>query len=209
MGPRPRPGRAARGLVRHDGWTLVSDCVVIRRLRASSERPFSLLALDGGGEGKGDDPPVDPLVWMRPGGVVVMDDFTPATEWPPQFAGEPGPRTPFLVRASQDVHDLDRHGAGGVLSGRCPTTFLRPFTPHPGRFRRDRGDALHSTYLGVSKRAHRRRIGRGRYSLVDELLRARSELPSLELRRSPTASSKSGDSESSRQRLRSFARLSE
>jgi predicted O-methyltransferase YrrM len=62
--------------VRHGDWReLASEC------------PFSLLALDGGGQGKGEDRPVDPLVWLRPGGVVVMDDFTPATEWPPQFAG--------------------------------------------------------------------------------------------------------------------------
>ena len=50
-------------------------------------RANPLLALDGGGQGKDDDQPVDPLVWLRPGGVVVMDDFTPTTEWPPQFAG--------------------------------------------------------------------------------------------------------------------------
>ncbi len=63
--------------VRHGDW---------RELAA--EGPFSLLALDGGGQGKGDDRPIDPLEWLRPGGVVVMDDFTPATGWPPQFAGE-------------------------------------------------------------------------------------------------------------------------
>lgn len=62
--------------VRHGDWReLASEC------------PFSLLALDGGGQGKGEDRPIDPLVWLRPGGVIVMDDFTPATEWPPQFAG--------------------------------------------------------------------------------------------------------------------------
>jgi predicted O-methyltransferase YrrM len=62
--------------VRHGDWReLASEC------------PFSLLALDGGGQGKDEDQPVDPLVWLQPGGVLVMDDFTPATEWPPQFAG--------------------------------------------------------------------------------------------------------------------------
>jgi hypothetical protein len=63
--------------VRHGDW-----------LELASECPFSLLALDGGGQGKGQDWPVDPLLWLRPGGVVVMDDFTPATQWPPQFAGK-------------------------------------------------------------------------------------------------------------------------
>ena len=126
-GPRPRPGRAARGLVRHDGCTLVPDCVVIRRLRASSERPFSLLALDGGGEGKGDDPPVDPLVWLRPGGVVVMDDFTPATEWPPQFAGEPDHARLFWFehpRCSRPRSPRSRGRAQWSLSDDLPEAVL-------------------------------------------------------------------------------------
>jgi len=51
--------------------------------------PFDLLVLDGGGQGKGDEPPLDPAVWLRPGGVVVIDDFTPATTWPPVFGDTP------------------------------------------------------------------------------------------------------------------------
>ena len=51
--------------------------------------PFDLLVLDGGGQGKGDEPPVDVERWVRPGGLVVMDDFTPAAEWPPLYQGRP------------------------------------------------------------------------------------------------------------------------
>jgi predicted O-methyltransferase YrrM len=49
--------------------------------------PFDLLVLDGGGQGKGAEPPLDPAGWLRPGGLVVIDDFTPSTDWPPMFDG--------------------------------------------------------------------------------------------------------------------------
>jgi predicted O-methyltransferase YrrM len=51
------------------------------------DAPFDLLILDGGGQGKGDEPPLDPADWLRPGGVVVLDDFTPMTTWPPTHDG--------------------------------------------------------------------------------------------------------------------------
>lgn len=54
--------------------------------------PFDLLALDGGGQGKGGDPAAqaaDPAAWLRTGGLLVMDDFSPLTQWPPLFEGEP------------------------------------------------------------------------------------------------------------------------
>ncbi len=51
--------------------------------------PFDLLALDGGGQGKGNEAPIEPDAWLRPGGLVVLDDFTPITTWPPVFEGEP------------------------------------------------------------------------------------------------------------------------
>ena len=47
--------------------------------------PFDLLVLDGGG--KGSEDPVDVTVAVTLGGTVVVDDFTPMTEWPPTFAG--------------------------------------------------------------------------------------------------------------------------
>jgi predicted O-methyltransferase YrrM len=49
--------------------------------------PFDLLVLDGGGQGKSEEPPLDPAGWLRPGGVVVVDDFTPMTGWPPTHGG--------------------------------------------------------------------------------------------------------------------------
>ena len=49
--------------------------------------PFDLLALDGGGQGKGSDPAIEPEEWLRPGRLVVMDDFAPLTSYPPMFQG--------------------------------------------------------------------------------------------------------------------------
>jgi hypothetical protein len=43
---------------------------------------------DGGGQGKGTEPPLDPVAWLHPGGLLVIDDFTPLTGWPPRYAGE-------------------------------------------------------------------------------------------------------------------------
>jgi predicted O-methyltransferase YrrM len=77
---------AARGVfaevpavnITHGDWTT---------LRAKG--PFALLALDGGGQGKGVEPPICPREWLRPGGTVVIDDFAPTTAWPPMHRGRP------------------------------------------------------------------------------------------------------------------------
>jgi len=50
--------------------------------------PFDLLVLDGGGNAKGSGA-ADPATLLNPGGVLVVDDFTPATEWPPTHGGQP------------------------------------------------------------------------------------------------------------------------
>jgi predicted O-methyltransferase YrrM len=50
--------------------------------------PFDLLCLDGGGQGKRGETPVDPARWLRPGGLLVMDDFTPSEAWPPRYDGK-------------------------------------------------------------------------------------------------------------------------
>jgi predicted O-methyltransferase YrrM len=63
--------------VRHGDWT---------ELRPSG--PFALLALDGGGQGKGAEPPARPREWLAAGGSVVLDDFTPAAGWPPMHEGQ-------------------------------------------------------------------------------------------------------------------------
>lgn len=54
-----------------------------------AEAPFALLALDGGGQGKGTEPAISPREWVRPGATIVMDDFTPTAEWPPMHNGQP------------------------------------------------------------------------------------------------------------------------
>jgi len=53
------------------------------------EGPFDLLALDGGGQGKTDEPAIELPEWLRPGGTVVLDDFTPGAGWPPVHQGQP------------------------------------------------------------------------------------------------------------------------
>jgi len=64
--------------VEQAGWTRLHDFA-----------PFDLLVLDGGGQGKDGSPPADPTRLLTPGGVLVMDDFAPATAWPPLHAGQP------------------------------------------------------------------------------------------------------------------------
>ncbi|MGW1585615.1 O-methyltransferase [Streptomyces sp. NPDC002386] len=56
--------------------------------RIAERGPFDLLVLDGGGQGKvpGDEP-ADVAELLAPGGTVVVDDFTPATGWPPLHEG--------------------------------------------------------------------------------------------------------------------------
>lgn len=51
--------------------------------------PFDLLVLDGGGQGKQGTEPIDVELWLRPGAVLAMDDFTPSHGWPPMHCGQP------------------------------------------------------------------------------------------------------------------------
>jgi hypothetical protein len=37
------------------------------------------------------DPAADPEALLRPGGTLAIDDLTPASTWPPRFAGQPDP----------------------------------------------------------------------------------------------------------------------
>ncbi|MGW5324652.1 O-methyltransferase [Streptomyces sp. NPDC004014] len=56
--------------------------------RIAEHGPFDLLVLDGGGQGKAPgDEPADVAELLAPGGTVVVDDFTPATGWPPLHEG--------------------------------------------------------------------------------------------------------------------------
>jgi predicted O-methyltransferase YrrM len=53
--------------------------------------PFDLLVLDGGGTGKAaevDPERADPMALLKPGGSVVIDDFSPSDCWPPRFGGQ-------------------------------------------------------------------------------------------------------------------------
>ena len=52
------------------------------------DAPFDMLVLDGGGQGKGHEPPLRPADWLRLGAVVIIDDFTPMTCWPPRHSGQ-------------------------------------------------------------------------------------------------------------------------
>ncbi|MXM62622.1 S1 RNA-binding domain-containing protein [Streptomyces sp. HUCO-GS316] len=56
--------------------------------RIGERGPYDLLVLDGGGQGKADgDHAAGVGQLLAPGGTVVVDDFTPATSWPPLFEG--------------------------------------------------------------------------------------------------------------------------
>jgi predicted O-methyltransferase YrrM len=63
--------------------------------------PFDLLVLDGGGSGKTpDDARLEPRGALRPGGSLVIDDWTPWDAWPPTKAG---PEFDALQSAAQQV----------------------------------------------------------------------------------------------------------
>ncbi len=51
--------------------------------------PFALLTLDGGGHGKSGGASISPEDWLELGGTLVIDDFTPSTQWPPTYDGRP------------------------------------------------------------------------------------------------------------------------
>ncbi|MFK0068243.1 O-methyltransferase [Streptomyces sp. NPDC091046] len=68
--------------------------------------PYDLLVLDGGGQAKGDGA-ADPVRLLTPGGTLVVDDFTPATTWPPRFEGAPDhPRLHWLEHPALHTTEL-------------------------------------------------------------------------------------------------------
>lgn len=76
--------------------------------RIEEHGPFDLLVLDGGGQGKTPgDPPADVARLLTPGGTVVVDDFTPATAWPPLHEGRPDQaRLHWLTHPALDAVEL-------------------------------------------------------------------------------------------------------
>jgi hypothetical protein len=69
--------------------------------------PFDLLVLDGGAHGKRGGPSADPDVLLNPGGTLVIDDLTPARDWPPRFEGLPDePRMHWLSYPGLDTTEL-------------------------------------------------------------------------------------------------------
>ncbi|GAA1851904.1 class I SAM-dependent methyltransferase [Asanoa iriomotensis] len=80
------PDRARAAAALFDGAAMVhiGDWTELR-----DHGPFDLLVLDGGGHGKTEAAGfAEPADWLRIGGSVVVDDFTPSTDWPPRHGGE-------------------------------------------------------------------------------------------------------------------------
>ncbi|MFK0152052.1 O-methyltransferase [Streptomyces sp. NPDC090493] len=81
----PERARAAAEVFRERAEVTVA-CADWRDIAAYG--PFELLVLDGGGQGKvPGDPAADVERLLVPGGMVVVDDFTPVEQWPPRFGG--------------------------------------------------------------------------------------------------------------------------
>ncbi|MFI9363233.1 O-methyltransferase [Kitasatospora sp. NPDC053057] len=79
--------------------------------------PFDVFFCDGGG--KRDDP--DRVVeLLAPGGLLVMDDFTPSPHWPPRFGGEvDGLRLHYLTHSALEATEvLSAPGSSAVLAVR-------------------------------------------------------------------------------------------
>jgi predicted O-methyltransferase YrrM len=85
----PTRARAAAGLFADLAPAVTVECADWTAI--AGHGPFDLLVLDGGGQGKAGpgDPPADPARLLQPGGLVVIDDFTPSGGRPPVHDGRP------------------------------------------------------------------------------------------------------------------------
>jgi predicted O-methyltransferase YrrM len=77
------PQRAARAAALFAGDPRVEVIAGDWRL-LEAHAPFDVFFCDGGGK---KDDPERVVELLAPGGVLIMDDFTPATAWPPRFEG--------------------------------------------------------------------------------------------------------------------------
>ncbi|ARF82443.1 O-methyltransferase [Kitasatospora aureofaciens] len=96
----------ARVRVLHGDWRLLEE-----------HAPFDVFFCDGGG--KRDDP--DRVVeLLAPGGLLLMDDFTPSPHWPPRFGGEvDGLRLHYLTHPALEATEvLAAPGGSAVLAVR-------------------------------------------------------------------------------------------
>ena len=79
------PGRAANTEILVEGFPNTAVlCADWRAILAYG--PFALLFVDGG---DAKQQPSLLLNVLRPGGLIVMDDFTPEEHWPPEWCGRP------------------------------------------------------------------------------------------------------------------------
>ncbi|MFI9192089.1 O-methyltransferase [Streptomyces californicus] len=77
--------------------------------------PFDVFFCDGGG--KRDDPQAV-IDLLAPGGLLLLDDFTPSPEWPPRFEGEVDElRVFYLTHPDLDATEVLTSSAGSVVIG--------------------------------------------------------------------------------------------
>ncbi|MGW8375631.1 class I SAM-dependent methyltransferase [Streptomyces sp. ODS28] len=106
------PGRAdgAAELFRADPQltVLTGDWTLLRR-----HAPYDLFFCDGGGKREDPDGVVDLLA---PGGVLILDDFSPSHQWPPLFNGAPDElRIAYLTHPSLHAAEVQVAPAASVI----------------------------------------------------------------------------------------------
>ncbi|MGW6309477.1 O-methyltransferase [Streptomyces niveus] len=81
--------------------------------------PFDVFFCDGGG--KRDDPQ-RVVELLAPGGLLILDDFTPSSHWPPRFEGEVDElRHFYLTHPDLDASDvLTTPDSSAVVAARRP-----------------------------------------------------------------------------------------
>ncbi|MFJ6611828.1 O-methyltransferase [Streptomyces sp. NPDC091289] len=79
--------------------------------------PFDVFFCDGGG--KRDDPE-GVVELLAPGGLLILDDFTPSPDWPPRFGGEVDElRLFYLTHSALDATEiLTTPGSSAVVAAR-------------------------------------------------------------------------------------------